>query len=116
VAVWLDRALYFCTGPEERKAKNIRRNPHCIVTTGRNVFEGLDVVVEGEATRVTEPARPRRVADAYGAKYDEPFRFTVRDNAFLNGAGGEAFVYEVAPVKTFGFGKGDSFSQTRWRF
>jgi len=27
-----------------------------------------------------------------------------------------ALLYEVAPTKTFGFGKGDSFSQTRWRF
>jgi len=116
VAVWLDGALYFCTGPEERKAKNLRRSAHCIVTTGRNVFEGLDVVVEGEATRVTEPARLRRVAGAYGAKYDEPFHFTVGDGAFLNGGGGEALVYEVAPRKAFGFGKGDSFSQTRWRF
>jgi general stress protein 26 len=116
VAVWLDGALYFCTGPEERKAKNLRRNSHCIITTGRNVFEGLDVVVEGEAKRVTEPAKLQRVADAYEAKYDEPFRFTVRDDAFLNGAGGEALVYEVAPVKAFGFGKGKSFSQTRWRF
>jgi hypothetical protein len=25
-------------------------------------------------------------------------------------------VYEVAPAKAFGFGKSDSFSQTRWRF
>lgn len=80
------------------------------------MLDGLDVVVEGDAERVTEPAKLRRVADAYGAKYDEPFHFTIGDGAFLNGGGGEAFVYEVAPVKAFGFGKGDSFSQTRWRF
>ena len=27
-----------------------------------------------------------------------------------------ALVFEVRPVKAFGFGKGDSFSQTRWQF
>jgi len=25
-------------------------------------------------------------------------------------------VYELAPTTSFGFGRGDSFSQTRWRF
>jgi hypothetical protein len=30
--------------------------------------------------------------------------------------GGEAWVFEVAPTKVFGFGKGQPFSQTRWRF
>ena len=28
----------------------------------------------------------------------------------------KVLVYELAPAKAFGFGKGDSFSQTRWRF
>ena len=27
LALWLDDALYFCTGPEEQKAKNIAANP-----------------------------------------------------------------------------------------
>ena len=44
-----------------------------------------------------------------------PFHFTVRDGAF-HGEGGLALVYEVIPAKAFGFGKGESFSQTRWRF
>jgi hypothetical protein len=30
--------------------------------------------------------------------------------------GNMALVYEVAPTTAFGFGKGTSFSQTRWRF
>src|SRR5437899_718923 len=33
-AVWLDGGLYFATGPDERKAKNLARNPRCVVTTG----------------------------------------------------------------------------------
>jgi pyridoxamine 5'-phosphate oxidase-like protein len=27
ISVWLDDALYFCTGPSERKAKNLADNP-----------------------------------------------------------------------------------------
>ncbi len=39
LSVWLDGALYFCTGPDERKAKNLVRNPHCILTTGCNALD-----------------------------------------------------------------------------
>ena len=44
-----------------------------------------------------------------------PFHFTVCDGAFY-GEGGAAVVYQVTPAKAFGFGKGESFSQTRWHF
>ena len=117
VAVWLNGALYFCTGPEERKAKNLTRNPQVVVTTGCNTLDqGLDVVVDGEAVRVSDEARLRGIADTYASKYGSPFQFTVRDGAFLNEEGGEALVYEVRPATAFGFGKGELFSQTRWRF
>ena len=49
LAVWLDDALYFCTSSPERKAKNLDHSPHCVLTTGRNSLDGLDIVVEGEA-------------------------------------------------------------------
>jgi general stress protein 26 len=112
-AVWLESALYFCTGPSERKARNLVHNPHCVITTGCNVIEGLDVVVEGTAVQVSDEARLQRVADAYASKYD--WHYTVRDGAFY-GEGGKALVYEVAPGTAFGFGKGETFSQTRYRF
>ena len=120
IAVWLDGALYFCTGPTERKARNLAHNPHCILTTGRNdLHEGLDLVVEGDAERVTDDAQLRRVADAYESKYGPEWRFTVRDGAFHHEEDGKshaALVYEVAPRTAFGFGKGPKYSQTRWRF
>jgi hypothetical protein len=120
VAVWLDGALYFCTGPDERKAKNLARNPHCILTTGCNALgEGLDVVVEGDAVQVRDDAKLRRIAAEYVSKYGSDWCFEVRDGAFLHdGAheGSVALVFEVAPATAFGFGKGQEFSQTRWRF
>ena len=124
LSVWLGGALYFCTGPSERKAKNLVHNPHCVISTGCNALsEGLDLVVEGEAVRVTDDAKLRRIAAAYESKYGSDWRFAVRDSAFYHDPGslrstdpGEALVYEVAPTTAFGFGKGASFSQTRWRF
>jgi nitroimidazol reductase NimA-like FMN-containing flavoprotein (pyridoxamine 5'-phosphate oxidase superfamily) len=115
IAVWQDGALYFSTGPDERKAKNLAQNPHCVITTGNNsIGEGLDVVLEGRAVEVNDEGRLRELAAQYKAKYD--WEFSVRDGAFHNDEGGRALVFEVAPVKVLGFGKGDTFSQTRWRF
>lgn len=82
---------------------------------GANTFEGLDVVVEGEAVPVRDEAKLQRLADAYAAKYPELFIFAVRDNGF-HGDGGKALVFEVVATKVFGFHKGNRFSQTRWRF
>lgn len=115
LSVWLDDALYFCTGPSERKAKNLTHNQHCIITTGNNSLnEGLDLVIEGDAAVVTDDTRLHRIAHAYQSKYGNDWHFDVRDGVF-HGGGGKARVFEVAPSKAFGFGKGE-FSQTRWRF
>ena len=115
IAVWLDDSLWFCTGAEEQKGRNLARNPFCSLTTGCNSMdEGLDIVVEGEAVNVRDEARLKRLADAYVAKYGSTWQFDVRDGAFAHGDS-TALVYEVAPVKAFGFAKG-VFGQTRWTF
>jgi nitroimidazol reductase NimA-like FMN-containing flavoprotein (pyridoxamine 5'-phosphate oxidase superfamily) len=121
IATWLDDALYFVTGPDERKAKNLAANPHVVLTTGNNsIADGLDLIVEGDAVQVQDVAKLQRFADALATKYGPPFIFTVRAGAFY-GAGGEIYerprlALEVAPTTVFGFRKGKTFSQTRWRF
>jgi pyridoxine/pyridoxamine 5'-phosphate oxidase len=118
LAVWLDDAMFFCTGASERKAKNLVSNAQCSLTTGNNTLheEGLDLVVEGDAVQVRDTAKLQRMADAYVAKYGEDWRFTVRDGAVEGNHDNVALVFEVAPTTVFGFGKGAVFSQTRWRF
>ena len=120
IAVWHDGALCFCTGEDERKARNLAANPHVVLTTGRNTMgDGLDLVVEGEAINVRDDARLRELADAWVEKYGEEWRFDVRDGAFRHtqdGGRGRVLVFEVVPITAFGFGKGTTFSQTRWRF
>jgi len=114
IAVWLDGAMHFCTGPDERKAKNLTQNASCIVTTGCNTMgDGLDIVVEGQAVEVNDEDMLQRLADLYKSKYE--WEFSVRDGAFQH-EGGRALVFEVRPVTAFGFGKGETYSQTRWRF
>jgi len=116
VSVWVDGALYFVTGPTERKAKNLTHNPHCVLTTGCNKLgTGLDVVVEGDALRVTDDETLHRVAGAFAAKYPEPFHFAVGQGAFQSD-GSPALVFEIRFKKALGFGRGATYSQTRWRF
>jgi general stress protein 26 len=115
VAVWSEDAMYFCTGADERKNKNIQQNAHCILTTGCNSFkEGFDIVVEGDAVRVSDEAKLKRLAGLWQSKYDWPW--TVRNGKFHGDEGNDALVYEVRPTKAFGFAKGETFSQTRWSF
>jgi nitroimidazol reductase NimA-like FMN-containing flavoprotein (pyridoxamine 5'-phosphate oxidase superfamily) len=115
VAVWSGDALYFCTGPGEQKAVNLRTNPHVILTTGRNDWDrGLDVVVEGEAVAVTDGSLLEQLAAAWAAKWDGRWRYHVRDGAFYHD-GGVVLVYAVTPAKVLAFGKG-TFTHTRHRF
>src|SRR5512133_4221733 len=61
-AIWLDGTLYFCTGSEEQKTRNLESEPRCVLTTGTNdLRSGLDVVVEGTAVRVTDQAQLRQL-------------------------------------------------------
>jgi uncharacterized pyridoxamine 5'-phosphate oxidase family protein len=107
-AVWSDGAVYVTTGSDEQKFKNLDANPACVITTGCNTFEDLDVVLEADAVRENDPARLQAMADAYRAKYDDLFPYEVVEGRLhLEDAPGE--------VVAFGFGKAP-FSQTRWRF
>ena len=118
LGIWLDGALYFCTGPNERKAKNLSENLHCILTTGDNGLDGLDLVIGGTAEKSSDLAELGRVADAFESKYGPYFEAPNGTWAGLGDAirRAEALVYRVAPETGFGFGKGRVFSQTRWGF
>jgi nitroimidazol reductase NimA-like FMN-containing flavoprotein (pyridoxamine 5'-phosphate oxidase superfamily) len=115
VAVWLDDALHFSTGPDEQKALNLGGNPHVALTTGANEWEsGLDVVVEGEAALVTDPQQLERLAAAWAQKWDGRWHYEVSQDGFLQD-GGTVLVFAVRPVKVLAFAKG-GFSHTRHRF
>ena len=82
VAVWLEDAIHFATGPDEQKAVNLRSNRHVILTTGCSQWErGLDIVVEGHAVLVTDEGLLRRLAEAWARKWDGRWRYEVHGNA-----------------------------------
>jgi general stress protein 26 len=116
VAVWLEGALYFCTGEGEQKEKNLRHNPHCILTTGTNSLStGLDLVLEGDAVQVRDDVMLRRLASCWKSKYDWPY--DVYGGAFHHpGSKGNVPVFEMVPSKGFAYARGSNNSATRYRF
>ncbi|MFB7650416.1 MULTISPECIES: pyridoxamine 5'-phosphate oxidase family protein [unclassified Streptomyces] len=120
IAAWHDGALHFSTGPGEQKAKNLAANAHCALTTGHNsLSEGLDIVIEGTAERVTDPARQNEVIAAFEAQYGD--HITSPEGVFY-GIGdsirkGNDLLFAVAPGTAYGFGhEGQVFSHTRYTF
>jgi hypothetical protein len=60
-AVWLDGTFWFQTG-DTRKGRNVERDPRCSIAVS---IRDADVVVEGDAVRVTDPAMVARAAQAW---------------------------------------------------
>ncbi|HVT63671.1 MAG TPA: pyridoxamine 5'-phosphate oxidase family protein [Mycobacteriales bacterium] len=119
VAVWSGGALYFCTGLGEQKEVNLRRNSRVILMTGRNDWDqGLDVVVEGEAERVTDRDRLEQVAEVWTEKWDGRWQYVVTDTGFEHSDDpdhNQVLVFAVHPDRVLAFGKG-TFSHTSHRF
>jgi len=116
LAVWADDALHFVAGSSSRKARNLARASRCVITVDSGA---LHLVVDGEATKVSDEARLRRVAGVYASKYG--WHVEVRDGVFYADgaptAGPPPYeVYEVLPTTAFGFGTDESGGATRWRF
>jgi hypothetical protein len=88
-----------------------------VVATGRDSWdEGLDVVVEGDATCETDDGVLAQLARAWSAKWDGRWQYEARGGVFHHGDGaGEALVFRVTPRKILAFGKGD-FTHTSYRF
>jgi hypothetical protein len=61
-ALWVDGAFWFQTGSSTRKARNVERDPRCSVAVS---IRDADVVIEGDATHVTDPGAVARMATAW---------------------------------------------------
>ena len=61
-AVWVDGTFWFQTGSGTRKSRNVARDPRCTIALS---IRDADVVVEGDAARVTDAPSVARVAKAW---------------------------------------------------
>jgi general stress protein 26 len=111
-AVWVDGVLHFCTGDREQKSANLAANPRVALTTGTpKLHRGVDVVVEGEAVRVTDHDRLIELAALWKSRLD--WDYTVGRDTFDDGAGHTGLVFGVRPEKVLSFGK-NPHSQARY--
>ena len=63
-AIWTDGTFCFQTGAGTRKGRNVARDPRCSLAVS---IRDADVVIEGDAVRVTEPGALARIAKAWAA-------------------------------------------------
>lgn len=112
----VDDVFYFTSGPKTRKARNIARNPNSVISIATHDF---DLVVEGSATRIVDPAHLQRIADAFKKEGWEPTvvkgGLTAKYSA--PSAGPPPWqVYKVKPETIFALGTSEPYGATRWNF
>ena len=113
---WHEGDLYFNSGPGTRKAKNLAADPAAVLSVS---LPGLDLVLEGEATKVTD----RKVMEAVAAKFREggwpvevkDGRLTAPFSAPSAGPPPWDF-YRFRFQTVFGVATAEPYGATRWRF
>jgi len=115
---WLDGTLYFSTGSIAQKLKNLRGNPHVVLTTGCNhLATGLDIVVEGDAVPVTDAAVHERLYQTWLIQWGEGWPIQLRNGVLWDETTEEPLLlFAVTLTKIFAYARGDQWSQTRHQF
>ncbi|WP_067806933.1 pyridoxamine 5'-phosphate oxidase family protein [Actinomadura formosensis] len=114
--LWREGELFFTSGPGTRKSRNLAANPACTLSVRAPV---ADVVLEGTAERVTDPAVLEPVAAAYReggwpARVDGD-AFTAPYSA--QSAGPPPWhLYRFIYHTVVAVGTVEPFGATRWRF
>lgn len=115
-ALWVDGDFYFPSSPDARKSRNLEAGPACTVSAR---LTGLDLVLEGEATRVTDGPTLERIASAYRESGWQP---VVEGDAFTAeysapSAGPPPWhLYRFTFHTAFGVANAEPHGATRWRF
>jgi hypothetical protein len=117
-ALWHADAFWFQTGERTRKARNVAREARCSMSVATR---GLDVVVEGEAHRVTDPEKVS-VAAALWAQGGWPCRVDESGTAITADFNAPStgpppwFVYELVPRGATAVSSVEPYGSTRWQF
>jgi hypothetical protein len=115
-AIWDEGKVYVVSGEGTRKSRNLAANPTCSIAVS---LDGMDIVVEGDAERVTDQATLERLAARYAK---EGWPATVEGQAFTHeysapSAGPPPWnLYVIDPVTVYGVLSAAPGGATRWRF
>jgi Pyridoxamine 5'-phosphate oxidase len=115
-AVWHEGDLYFVSGPGTRKSRNLETNPACTISVR---LEGIDLIFDGEARRVTDPSVLEELAAIYRAS---GWPAEVEGDAFtapyMAPAGGPPpwYLFRFTFHTVIGTATAEPNGATRWRF
>jgi hypothetical protein len=115
-AIWFDGDVYFVSGPGTQKSKNLAANPACTLSVS---LDGIDLVFEGEAKRITDPATLKSVVGRYN---EGGWPAAVEGDAFSGpfsapSAGPPPWhLYRLEFAAVFGVAGEAPHGATRWRF
>lgn len=116
-ALWVEGLLYFTSGPQTRKSRNLAHNPACVFAV---TLPDLDLAIEGEAVRVTDEADLQRLAQLYSAqgwpaRASDDGALTAEYSAPSAGPP-PWFLYVVKPKTAYGVATAEPNGATRWQF
>lgn len=117
-ALWVDGSFWFETGRTTRKGRNLARDPRCTLSLAADDF---DLVVEGEAEVVTDPAIVADMAKRWSeggwpAEVDESG--TALTAPFSAPSAGKPpwHVYRITARQATALGVTEPGGATRWTF
>ena len=117
-ALWVDGAFWFETGEATRKGKNLARDPRCSLSLATHDF---DLVVDGEALKVTDPSTvaamaARWAADGWPARVDDTGMAITAEYSAPSAGPPPWVVYRLAPRTATALLTVEPGGATRWRF
>ena len=117
-ALWVDGSLWFETGAQTRKGRNLARDPRCSLSVSTLEF---DLVLEGEAHVVEEAAAvaamaARWAAEGWPARVDETGVALTADYSAPSAGRPPWKVYQLVPRRATALAIPDPGGATRWTF
>jgi PPOX class probable F420-dependent enzyme len=117
-ALWVDGTFWFETGERTRKGKNLARDPRCTLSLATQDF---DLVVDGEANRVTDPPTVATMAgrwnaEGWPARVDDTGIALTAEFSAPSAGPPPWMVYRITPRQATALSTVEPGGATRWRF
>ncbi len=116
--LWFDRTFWFETGEATRKGRNLARDPRCTLSLATKEF---DIVVNGDAAKVSDPALVATMAGQWNAagwpvRVDDSGTALTADYSAPSAGPPPWTIYRITARDATALATVDPGGATRWRF